>query len=133
MEDLKTCLHTFRKVDEELKQYNEKAGELRREKKELEDRMSQILSMPEYSALEKLENSEDGSILRIIRPGWKKGWSMSKKELEEGLDEYFRTNRSTNADDCFVFLSEKQEKKVSNEFAFDRTPAKQVKAKKMRV
>lgn len=140
---LKTCLQSFRKLDDELKQYNEKAGELRREKKEVEDKMSEILQMPEYRNLEKLENSEDGSILRISRPTeWKKGWSMSKKELHDGLEEYFWVIKKTthepgwepNAEECFMLLEGKQEKKmISNEFAFDRTPAKQVKPKKMRV
>lgn len=138
---LKTCLQTFRKLDEELKQYTEKTSELRREKKEVEDKMSEILQMPEYSGLEKLENSEDGSILRISRPGWKKGWSMSKKELLDGLNDYFWLIKNTTpekgweptAQECFQIMVEKQEKKVSTEFAFDRTPAKQVKPKKMRV
>jgi hypothetical protein len=139
VQTLKTCLQAFRKLDEELKQYNEKAAELRREKKEIEDKMSQILSMPEYSSLEKLENSEDGSILRISRPAeWKKGWSMSKKELQDGLNDYFWVIKKTthepgwepNAEECFGLLVDKQEKKmIATEFAFDRTLAKPKKLK----
>ena len=135
--NLKTCIQTFRKLDDELKQYNEKAGELRREKKEVEDKMSEILQMPEFTELKKLEISDDGSTVRIQRPGWKKGWSMSKKELEEGLNDYFWLIKNTTpekgweptAAECFERMVDKQEK-LSNEFAFERVIGK---SKKMKI
>ena len=140
---LKSCMETFRKVDDELKQHNEKAAELRRERKEVEDKMAEILAKPEYAALEKLESSVDGSTIRINRPQeWKKGWSLSKKELEDGLKDYFWVIKQSkhepgwepNAEECFGLLVDKQEKKmVATEFAFDRVAAKQTKPKKMKV
>ena len=140
---LKTCIQMFRKLDDDLKQYNEKAGELRREKREVEDKMSEILSMPDFKQFDKLEIKEDGSTVRINRPTeWKKGWSMSKKELQEGLNDYFWLTKNMNhepgwqpnAEECFGVLVDKQEKKmIATEFAFDRVPAKQEKPKKMRV
>lgn len=138
MEHLKACLDSFRKVDDELKQHNEKAADLRRERKDVEDKLAEILAKPEYAGLEKLESSVDGSILKICRPGWKKGWSMSKKELLDGLNDYFWLIKNTTpekgweptAEECFEIMVEKQEKKVSNEFAFERVAGK---PKKMKV
>jgi len=139
LQTLKSYVQTFRKLDDDLKQSNEKANELRREKKEIEDKMSEILAMPAYKDLVKLELSDDGSSVRINRPQeWKKGWSMSKKELQEGLNDYFMLIRNMNhepgwqpnAEECFGVLVDKQEKKmIATEFAFDRVASKPKKMK----
>ena len=124
LQSLKSHLHTYRKLDEDLKVLNSKAQELRRERRDVETEMSGILSRPEFQQYDKLEIKEDGSIVKIQRPGtWTKGWTMSKSELMDGLDLYFsRNSDSTSAEGCYEFLVERQKAKmVANEFAFDRT------------
>jgi hypothetical protein len=63
---------------------------------------------------------------------------MSKKELQDGLNDYFWVIKKTthepgwepNAEECFGLLVDKQEKKmIATEFAFDRTLAKPKKLK----
>lgn len=120
---LKSCLQTYSKVDEELKDVNSKAQELRRERKAVESEMSTILSQPQFQQYDKLEIKEDGSIIKIQRPGmWTKGWSMSKSELMEGLELYFSNHEdSANADECYAFLLERQKPKMlASDFAFER-------------
>ena len=131
---LKSCLQTYRKLDEDLKDMNSQAGDLRREKKTIETEMSGILATPDFQQYDKLEIKEDGSMIKIQRPGtWTKGWSMSKSELMDGLNEYFeKYEESANAEDCFAFLVERQKPKmVANEFAFERViqsnPSKKMK------
>jgi len=121
---LKKHLHTYRKLDEDLKELNAKAQEIRRERKDVEAGMSSILSLPEFQQYDKLEIKEDGSMVKIQRPGtWTKGWTMSKSELMDGLDLYFSKHDGyASAEGCYEFLVERQKSKmVANEFAFDRT------------
>ena len=113
---------TYRLLDEDLKKINAKAHDLRRERKDVEVEMATILSKPEFDQVEKLEIKDDGSLVKIQRPGtWTKGWSMSKNELMEGLKLYFKIDKDANAEDCFAFLVEHQKPKmISTEFAFER-------------
>jgi hypothetical protein len=120
--NLKTHLQEYRKLDEELKALNSKIQEIRRERKGIETEMSGILSHPDYQQYDKLEIKEDGSTVKIQRPGmWTKPWSMSKGELMDALNLYFKVDKDANAEDCFTFLVEHQKPKmVATEFGFER-------------
>lgn len=136
LQSLKSHINMYRKLDEDLKDMNSKAQDIRREKKSIESEMSSILSTPEFQQYDKLEIKEDGSMIKIQRPGmWTKGWSMSKSELMDGLDAYFaKHGGQANAEDCYNFLVERQKPKmVANEFSFERTipPAHPFKKMKM--
>jgi hypothetical protein len=135
LQSLKSHLHAYRKLDEDLKTLNVKAQELRRERRDVESEMSSILSRPEFQQYDKLEIKEDGSMVKIQRPGtWTKGWTMSKSELMDGLDLYFSRNQdSASAEGCFEFLVQRQKAKmVANEFAFERSmPSPPVKKMRM--
>lgn len=123
---LKTHLQTYRKLDEEMKALNAKIQDLRRDRKEVESEMSHILALPEFIQYDKLEIKDDGSIVKIQRPGmWTKPWSLSKNELMDSLDLYFSTRESSaSAEGCYEFLVDRQKPKMAaNEFAFDRSPA----------
>ena len=136
LQSLKTFLQSYRALDEDLKKINAKAQELRRERKDVEVEMSAILSKPEFDQYNKLEIKEDGSLIKIQRPGtWTKGWSMSKNELMDGLNLYFEKHENTaNAEECFEFLVERQKPKmVANEFAFERCMPPPPPPKKMRM
>lgn len=124
MDKLKSYINTYRKLDDELKDINAKALDIRREKKTIEADMSLVLSQPEFQQYDKLESKEDSSIIKIQRPGgWTKGWTLSKSELMEGLDLYFSKNENrASAEGCYAFIVERQKPKmVATEFSFDRT------------
>jgi len=123
---LKSHLQYYRKLDDDLKEANIKTHDLRRERKVIENEMSTILSKPEFQQYDKLEIKEDGSIIKIQRPGmWTKSWSMSKNELMEGLDMYFSNMDEANAIDCYDFLVDRQKLKMAaNEFNFERSSKK---------
>ena len=133
LQSLKKHLHEYRETDEALKGLNQQAGDLRQHRKVIENDMSKILSLPDFQGFEKLELSEDGSIVKIQRPNtWNKPWSMSKAELMDGLDEYFTKNKNTSAEECYEFLVKRQQPKmVATEFAFDRVIPSVKKAKNM--
>lgn len=119
---LRSHLHTYRNIDDELTTLNAKAQSLRRELKTVESEMSGILAMPDFQKFEKLEIKDDGSMVKIQRPGtWSKGWTLSKNDLLDGLDLYFSIDSEPSAEECYLFLVNFQKPKmISNDFAFDR-------------
>jgi len=132
LQTLKKHLQEYRETDEALKNLNQQAGDLRQHRKAIETDMSKILTLPEFQGFEKLELSEDGSIVKIQRPNtWNKPWSLSKAELLDGLDEYFARNTNPTADECYEFLVKRQASKmVASEFAFERVMPSAKKQKK---
>jgi hypothetical protein len=130
LQTLKTHLHEYRETDEALKSLNQQTTDLRQHRKAIEIDMAKILTLPDFQEFEKLELSEDGSIVKIQRPNtWNKPWSLSKSELMDGLDEYFAKNSNTSAEDCYEFLVKRQQPKmVASEFAFERVIPKKRKA-----
>lgn len=117
---LKQRLQLFRSLDDRIVAENATLAELRKERKAVETDLAAILAKPEFQAFEKIESSEDGSVVRILRPGtWNKGWSMSKGDLKAGLDEYCEQGI---ADAIFQFLVERQKpKQVATDFGFERS------------
>ena len=82
---------------------------------------AKILQSPELSHIEKIQLSEDNSVVKIQRPGWNKPWSISKKELKAMLEAYFNSTSTCSSDDCFDFIvNSSKERLVSTEFNFTR-------------
>lgn len=121
IQNLKSYLESYRSLDDELQELNRKVYALRTERKEVETKMAEILKTPELQQIEKLSLVEDGSTVKIQRPGWNKAWSISKKELKILLDAYFDSTNSPDPDECFGFIIESMtDKLVSTEFNFTR-------------
>jgi len=121
IQTLKTTLQSFRALDDEIQELNKKVHNLRTERKHIEIKMAEILKNPELQQVEKLSLVEDGSIVKIQRPGWNKAWSISKKELKGLLDAYFDSSVSPNSIECFDFIVDSmKDKLVSTEFSFTR-------------
>ena len=118
---LKARLQSYRAIDDELQELNKKIYTLRSTRKDIETEMANILKHPELSEIEALNLVEDGSIVKIQRPGWNKAWGLSKKELKTLLDSYFESRSLHGADDCYEFIvSAMKPKLVSSEFSFTR-------------
>ena len=121
IQNLKSYLQSYRTLDDEIQELNKKVHSLRTERKDVELKMADILKNPELQQIEKLNLVEDGSVVKIQRPGWNKAWSISKKELKILLDSYFHTTNSPDPDECFGFIVESMnDKLISTEFSFTR-------------
>lgn len=120
--DLVKCVRTYRSLDEKLKELNKQVYKLREDRKFVESEMSDILNRPHFQGFSKLEIQDDGSHIRIDRPGsWKKPWSMSAKDLQGKLNEYFKQASRPNAEECSQFIIENRKKElISKDFAFTR-------------
>jgi hypothetical protein len=121
IDTLKTWLKSYAKIDDDIQTANKKVYDLRTERREVETNIAKILQSPELSHIEKIQLSEDNSVVKIQRPGWNKPWNISKKELKAMLEAYFNSTPTCTADECFEFIvNSSKERLVSTEFNFTR-------------
>jgi len=120
---LKSHLLSYRDTDAKIQSLNSEIHALRNQRKVLEIKMSEILCDQEFHAFNEIRLSDDGSVVKIQRPNqWSKAWTLSKKDLQTHLKEYFESTRTPNAEECFSMIVEKKTKSlVSTEFAFTHT------------
>ena len=119
--ELKECLKRYQRVDNCLREVNTTAYSLREERRCIEDEMAQIVILPEFTAIEKLKLEDDGSIIQISKPGAKKAWSLSKKDLESHLRSYFGPGKDEQFKACLKHIIDEQEDKlVTTDYSFNR-------------
>ena len=117
---LKSRFESYCQIDNRIQGLNKEVHTLRNERKAVESEMASLLQNPEFSAYNEIRMSSDNSIIQIQRPNqWSKAWTLSKKDLQTHLKEYFENTKTPNADDCFKSIVDKKTKTlVSTEFAF---------------
>jgi len=116
---------SYRDIDNRIQSLNSEVHALRSERKVLETEMSEILRDQEFHAFNEIHLSDDGSVIKIQRPNqWSKAWTLSKKDLQTSLKEYFESTNTPTATECFNTIVDKKTKAlVSTEFAFTHTPS----------
>ena len=120
--DLVKAVRTFRDCTEELAEINKRVQKLREIKKLAEEEMSGILKRSVFANLDDLKLS-DSSTVKIQRPGtYSKPWSLSKRDLEGLIAEYFRgVGAKSEASSCFDFIVERRKRDlVAKDFSFTR-------------
>lgn len=121
LDTLKGHLRSYSKIDDDLQNLNKQVYDLRAERRNVETQLASILSSPEFAQIDKIQLSEDNSVVKIQRPGWNKPWSISKKDLSQSLSFYFASTTTPTADGCYAFILESQKDKLSStEFNFTR-------------
>jgi hypothetical protein len=121
LENLKSHLRSYSKIDNELHDLNKKVYDLRAERRDVESHMASILTSPEFAQIDKIQLTEDNSFVKIQRPGWNKPWNITKKELSQSLTSYFSSTSTPTADDCYAYIVQSQRDKLtSTDFNFTR-------------
>ena len=117
---LKSRFESYCQIDNRIQGLNKEVHTLRNERKAVESEMASLLQNPEFTGYNEIRMSSDNSIIQIQRPNqWSKAWTLSKKDLQTHLKEYFESTRNPNADECFKSIVDKKTKTlVSTEFAF---------------
>ena len=88
--------------------------------------MAQIVKLPEFSSIEKLQLEDDGSTIQIIKPGTNKPWGLSKKDLQTHLQSYFANVKNPNPEGCLDYITAEQHKKlVTTDYSFNRVVKQQ--------
>lgn len=120
--DLKRCVKQYRDLDDEIRELNKKVYTKREDRKVVEIEMCDLIKLPQFSEIDKLKIDDDGSTIKIARPGsYNKPWSLSKKELENLLKVYFTEDNPLNADSCYKFIvNERQKALTGKEYDFTR-------------
>lgn len=87
METVTPILSKYLEVSKKLSEVNERANELRDQRRTLE--LDLAAAYVETSNLpEKIELKSSQMMFQVKKPGeWKKGWNLSKKQLQEYLIE----------------------------------------------
>ena len=125
--ELVQCVRKYRVLDDKLKELNKDVSKLRENRKILEMEMSDLLKVPQFATINKLEINDDKSIIKIQRPDmWSKPWSLSAKELRNLLDEYFKTGGLHTSEGAHTFIVDRRKGDlVSSEFSFNRMSVKE--------
>jgi hypothetical protein len=120
---LKSRFESYRDVDNRIQALNAEVHTLRNDRKVIETEMSEILRDQQFHTFNEVRLSDDGSVIKIQRPNqWSKAWTLSKKDLQTYLKEYFESTRTPNANECYAMIVDKKVKTlVSTEFAFTHT------------
>jgi hypothetical protein len=120
--DLKRCIKQYREVDDDIRIMNKMLWEKRETRKIVELELIDIVKLPQFSSYEKLKIEDDGSTIKIQKPNtYSKPWSLSKKELQNVLVDYFSKNQNPNATDCFKHICELRKiDLIAADFSFTR-------------
>lgn len=118
MENLKPVMSKYLEITKRLNELNTKAGELRDAKKSLELDLAAVYNEQELP--DKIELNQSRLVFTVKKPGeWKKGWSLSKKQLEEYLTEIL----PEHGPDVMKEIIRKHEPKlVANDYTFELKP-----------
>lgn len=123
MEELRHSMKRYRQLDDAIRELNKQVNNLRQERKIREIEIGDILKDQQFININVLKVEDDGSTIKVQRPNaWTKGWSLSKRDLQNYLDHYFENaGRNANREDCFNFIVEQQKQDaVATEFKLTR-------------
>lgn len=122
IKDLKRCVKQYRELDDEIRELNKQVYAKREDRKIVEMEMTDLIKLPQFDQIDKLKIDDDGSIIKISRPGnYNKAWSLSKKELEILVTGYFDSTTKHTAKDCIQYVIEERRKAlVGRDYDFSR-------------
>jgi hypothetical protein len=118
MESLKPVLPRYISVSKKLNDINAEAARLRDEKKSLELDLAAVYGTTNEELPNKIELTSSQMIFQVKRPNeWKKGWTLSKKQLTEYLVEILGEQRGKDVLEGIVQRHEP--KLVADDFGFE--------------
>ena len=121
MESLAPALRQDVDVSKRLNDVNARANELRDEKRTIEmDLAATYADIRREDLPTKIELNQSKMTFVVKKPGeWKKGWTLSKKQLQEYLLEIL----PEHGEDVFKEIVRKHEPKLSaTDYSFDLKP-----------
>jgi hypothetical protein len=118
MEQLKPVMTRYLDVSKKLNDLNAQAAELRDQRRSIELDLTAVYAHTELPSKIELKNSQ--MVFQVKRPGeWKKGWTLSKKQLEQYLNEILPEH---GADVFREIVTKHEPKMVGDDFGFELKP-----------
>jgi len=122
MESLKPILSTYAGVQRQINDINVRVNELRDERRTIELDLAALYASSREELPDKINLATSGMTFAVKRPNqWKKGWSMSKKELKAYLDELLPQQSETLMAES---VRRQEEKMVETDYGFELKVAK---------
>ena len=121
MESLASPLRRYVEITKRLTDLNGKARELREERQSVELDLAAVYNERKSEDLpQKIALNQSKFVFLVKKPGeWKKGWTLSKKQLEE----YLREILPEHGEDVMREIILRHERKlVTSDYSFDLKP-----------
>jgi hypothetical protein len=121
MESLASPLRRYVDITKRLTDLNTKARELREERQSVELDLAAVYNERKSEDLpQKIALNQSKFVFLVKKPGeWKKGWTLSKKQLEE----YLRDILPEHGEDVMREIVLRHERKlVTTDYSFDLKP-----------
>jgi len=117
MDALKPVLTAYADVTRRLNDVNANASELRDQRRTIELDLTALYATSREPLPDKISLSSSGMVFAVKRPNqWKKGWTLSKKELKMYLDELM----PQRAEEVMNEIVKRQEAKmVETDYGFE--------------
>jgi len=117
MDALKPVLSAYADVTRRLNDVNAAASELRDQRRTVELDLAALYATSREALPDKINLSSSGMVFAVKRPNqWKKGWTLSKKELKMYLDELM----PQRAEEIMNEIVKRQEAKmVETDYGFE--------------
>jgi len=117
MENLKPILSAYADVARRLNEVNARANEIRDERRTIELDLAALYATSREALPDKINLASSGMTFAVKRPTqWKKGWSLSKKELKSYLEELL----PQQAEAVMAEIVRRQEEKmVETDYGFE--------------
>ena len=122
MESLKPILSAYANVQRQINDVNVRVNELRDERRTIELDLAALYATSREELPDKINLATSGMTFAVKRPNqWKKGWSLSKKELKGYLEELL----PQQAEAVMAEIVRRQEEKmVETDYGFELKMAK---------
>ena len=105
IQNLRAAVMRYKQKDDEVRGLNERLYPLREERSIIALEITDILRQPEFATYTKLDIREDGSSIKIKKPGtWNAAWSLSKNKLREYLVLYFHSTGAPTPEGCYRYI-----------------------------
>jgi hypothetical protein len=117
MDALKPVLSAYADVTRRLNDVNAAASELRDDRRTIELDLAALYATSREALPDKINLTSSGMVFAVKRPNqWKKGWTLSKKELKMYLDELM----PQKAEEVMNEIVKRQEAKmVETDYGFE--------------
>lgn len=122
MDSLKPVLSQYLEVNKRLAELNNKTGDLRDERRSLELDLAAVYSESRMKEPlpDKIELNASHMVFQVKKPGeWKKGWTLSKKQLQDYLLEILPEH---GADVMKEIVRRHEPKLTANDYSFELKP-----------
>jgi hypothetical protein len=117
MDQLKPILSRYVSINQKIADLNKQINELRDARRTLELDLAAVYGTTRDELPDKIELTQSKMVFVVKRPAqWKKGWTMSKKDLAEYLDQILPEH---GEDVMREIITKHEPKLVGDDFVFE--------------